>query len=251
MPSLAGKVAVVTGAGAGFGEAFVRDLAADGARVAVLDLDGVRAAGIAASIRDAGGDALPFGCDVADEAGIADVARRIGQQWGGVDVLVNNAGLHSAEYNRAFGELGVARTRRLFDTNVMGVIVCTLAFRPLMGDRDGAAIVNLSSVAGFNSANAYGVSKLAVRGLTVSFAQELAADGIRVNAIAPGLIATERIREDFPEEMFTTFARDRQCVHRTGEVRDVVAAMRYLCSDAASFVTGEVLRVSGGYQLSV
>lgn len=245
-----GRVAVVTGGGAGFGSAFARDLAATGARVAIIDIDGEAATAGAEQVRRAGGEAIAITADVGDEPSVARAVDRVAAGWGQVDILINNAGLHSTAYNRPFGDIGSAAIRRLFDTNIMGVVHCTLLFRDLMRDR-GAAVLNIASVAGFNSRNPYGVSKLAVRGLTIAFAQELAADGIRVNAIAPGLIATERIRTDFPEQVFTDFAQHRQCVHRTGEVDDVVAAMRYLCSDAASFVTGEVLRVSGGYELAI
>jgi len=95
------------------------------------------------------------------------------------------------------------------------------------------------------------VSKLAVRGLTIAFAHEFAADAIRVNAISPGLVATENAVADLPEAMISDFRDRLQLVHRTGSMDDIVAAMLYLCSSEASFVTGETLRVSGGYPLSI
>jgi NAD(P)-dependent dehydrogenase (short-subunit alcohol dehydrogenase family) len=93
----------------------------------------------------------------------------------------------------------------------------------------------------------YAVSKLAVRGLTVAFAAELAPDGIRVNAISPGLMATENAMEDLPKAMVDDFVQNRQLVHRLGEMEDIVKAMLFLCSDDASFITGETIKVSGGY----
>jgi len=169
---------------------------------------------------------------------------------GGIDILVNNAGLHSAAYNKPSAELGVARLRRLFDVNVMGVYICSLAARPAMSGRDGAAIVNLSSSAAYANRAAYGVSKLAVRGVTVQLAREFAADGIRVNAIAPGLILTDTIRAELPEDDVAR-VMGQQVLPRAGAERDIVDALLFLVSPASSFVTGETLRVTGGFALSV
>lgn len=249
--AFAGKVAVITGAGAGFGAGFARALAARGAVVALLDIDADAAKEVADSLRRDGGDALALACDVADPDQVARAIDEIGAAHGGVDILINNAGLHSAEYNRSFGELGVEAVRRLFDVNIMGVVNCSLACRGEMARRGGGAILNIASIAAYPGRNPYGVSKLAVRGLTTSFAHEFAPDGIRVNAIAPGLIATDKILADFPPDFFTHFADKLQLVHRTGTVDDVVEAMLYLCSDRASFVTGETLKVSGGHPLTL
>ncbi|MCK9541407.1 MAG: SDR family oxidoreductase [Novosphingobium sp.] len=247
----AGKVAFVTGAATGFGAAFARNLCAGGAAVTLADIDRAGVARLADELQAAGHRALPLACDVADEMAVAQAMERTADTFGGLDILINNAGLHSVAYNRSFGELGMGETRRLFDVNVFGVLHCTLAARPLMAARGGGSVVNISSIAGFASANAYGVSKLTVRGLTIALAHELAPDAIRVNAIAPGLIATETIRAEMPAAMFDEFARDKQLVHRTGEMADIVGAMRHLCSDAASFVTGETLKVAGGFPLSI
>jgi 3-oxoacyl-[acyl-carrier protein] reductase len=119
-----------------------------------------------------------------------------------------------------------------------------------MAHRDGAAIVNISSMAAYGSQMAYGVSKLAVRGLTASFAHELASEGIRVNAIAPGLILTDTIRAELPQEVMAR-VKAMQIVQRDGTEADVVSALLYLLSPGAKFVTGETLRVSGGASLFV
>lgn len=242
-----GKVAVVTGAGAGFGAAFSRELRNRGMVVALLDIDLPAAAAVAAETP--GGFALH--CDVADEASVARAFAAIGERAGAVDILINNAGLHSAAFNKGFAELGMADTRRLFDVNVMGVVQCTIAARPLMRGRPGASVLNIASIASWSCRSAYGVSKLAVRGLTLSLAQELASDGIRVNGIAPGVIATDQIRNDFPEEFFERYRDEIQLVRRTGEVDDIVRAMLYLCGPDGSFISGETLRVSGGHPISL
>ncbi len=116
--------------------------------------------------------------------------------------------------------------------------------------RGGGVVLNISSMAGYLSTTPYAVSKLTVRGLTVAFATELAPDRIRVNAIAPGLMNTENALADLPRPLIDEFVNQRQLVNRLGTMGDVVSAMLYLCSNEASFITGETLKVSGGYPLS-
>lgn len=244
---MAGRVAVITGGGRGFGKAFGVALAADGARVVLLDVDGAAAQAAASEI---GADAEGIACDVTDEASVGAIMADIAQRHGGIDILINNAGLHSAAYNRPMADMGVPTLRRLFDVNVLGVMICSLAALPAMRRRTGAAIVNISSVAAYSSPTAYGASKLAVQGLTMAFAREFAADGIRVNGIAPGLIFTETIRAELPEAMVDAVLK-MQILNRRGEEAHIVEAMRYLVSSRSAFTTGETLRVSGGQSASV
>lgn len=244
-----GKVAVITGGGRGFGKAFGAALSSRGAHVVLADIDGDAAASAAAEITASGGSASGVACDVADEAGVAAMIGEVAERHGGLDILVNNAGLHAA-YNRPFTELGLDNVRRVFDVNVMGVIICSLAAHKAMSGRAGAAIVNISSSAAYANRTVYGVSKLAVRGLTVSFAREFAADGIRVNAIAPGLIFTDTVRAQLSRAEADRVLGE-QILRREGEEQDVVEALLYLVSSKASFVTGETLRVTGGFALSV
>src|SRR5262249_43134725 len=145
----------------------------------------------AAELVSGGGRAVAVDCDVADPEQVdAMVAATVGR-FGGIDIVINNAGLHLTKYNQPFGVLSRQEIRSLFDVNVMGVINVTLACRDTMAERGGGAVLNISSMAGYMSATPYAVSKLTVRGLTVAFATELAPDRIRVNAIAPGLMNTE------------------------------------------------------------
>jgi 3-oxoacyl-[acyl-carrier protein] reductase len=244
------RTAVITGGAIGFGRAFARALVAEGANVVLADIDADAAEPTAAELVSAGGQAIAVNCDVADADQVdAAVATTI-DRFGGIDILINNAGLHLTKYNQPFGMLSRDEIRGLFDVNVIGVINVTLACRASMRERDGGVVLNISSMAGYMSATPYAVSKLAVRGLTVAFATELAPDRIRVNAIAPGLMNTESALADLPRPLIDEFVHERQLVHRLGTMGDVVSAMLFLCSDEASFITGETLKVSGGYPLN-
>jgi len=240
------RIALITGAARGFGKAFATALAARGATVVLADIDGEAAQ---AAAREIGERAEGAACDVTDEDQVAAVVAGVVGRHGGIDILINNAGLHSAAYNGAMAEMGLAKVRRLFEVNVMGVIVCSLAAKDAMRGRPGAAIVNISSSAAYSSPTAYGASKLAVRGLTMTLAREFAPDGVRVNAIAPGLIFTDTIRAELPAAMVEAVMK-QQLLQREGEEKDIVDAMLYLVSDQSAFMTGETLRVSGGFALS-
>jgi 3-oxoacyl-[acyl-carrier protein] reductase len=244
------RTVLITGGAIGFGRAFARELAARGANVVLADIDVSGAEHTAAELVSAGAHAIAVDCDVADTEAVDAAVAVATAQFGGIDIVINNAGLHLTKYNRPFGALSRNDIRRLFDVNVMGVINVTLACRDSMRERGGGVVVNISSMAGYMSATPYAVSKLTVRGLTVAFATELAPDRIRVNAIAPGLMNTENALADLPTPLIDDFVQRLQLVHRLGTMDDVVSALLFLCSDEASFITGETLKVSGGYPLS-
>jgi len=244
-----GKVAFITGGGVGFGRAFARALAAEGASIVIADIDGDAGVALAHELETAGAPALAVVCDVADEHQVQAGIDATVERFGGLDVLINNAGKHLTKYNQPFSVLERAELRALFDVNVIGVVNCSVAARPSMAARGGGVILNISSMAAYMSTTPYAVSKLAVRGLTIAFATEFAGDGIRVNAIAPGLMATENAMDDLPTALVDEFVNDRQLVHRLGQMDDIVQAMLYLCSDESSFVTGETVKVSGGLPL--
>ncbi|HEX7874599.1 MAG TPA: SDR family oxidoreductase [Sphingobium sp.] len=246
MSNRTGTVAVITGGGRGFGKAFGAALAAEGATVALLDRDEDAAREATAEI---GPRAVAYGADVTDEARIADIMAELGARHGGIDTLINNAGLHAQEYSRPIAELGLAKTRRLFEVNVMGTVACTLAASPFMAGRKGASIVNIASAAAFQGGG-YGTSKLAVIGFTMTFARELAAQGIRVNAIAPGIILTDTIRTELAPEMQSRI-KAMQYLPDDGAEQDIVDAMLFLTSDKARFITGETLRVTGGFAAGI
>lgn len=247
----AGKVAIITGGARGLGLKFAEALVAEGAAVALLDLDAPVAEAAAAALREGGAKAIAMACDVSDEARVAAAIDHVEAEFGGADMLINNAGLLTLHYSKPFIEADIADVRAVLDVNIVGVINCTVAARKAMARRGGGAIVNIASIAGYSIAGAYGLSKLAVRGLTVAFARELAPDGIRVNGVAPGLMATETVMADLPDEMVRHFREDLQLIKRPGLPGDIVEAVMFLCSERSSFVTGETLRVSGGFPLEV
>jgi len=239
------RTAVITGGGRGFGKAFGAALAARGCHAVLVDIDGGAAESAAAAIRNQGGMASGLAGDVTDEARMNEVMAQAAAIGGGVDILINNAGLHSHEYGQPMLKMGLAKVKRLYEVNVIGVITCTMAAAPHMKGRDGASIINISSSAAYMPGSAYGDTKLAVSSLTITFARELAADGVRVNAIAPGLMLTDTIAAELPPE---TKARVRamQILDADGKEDDIVEAMLFLTSPQAKFITGETLRVTGG-----
>jgi NAD(P)-dependent dehydrogenase (short-subunit alcohol dehydrogenase family) len=248
---MAGRVAFVTGGARGFGLTFGREIASGGGSVAVVDVDIDEAKAAADELSGLGGRAVAVRCDVSDDADVDRAVAQAVDAFGGIDILLNNAGKHLSKYNQPFGALSRRDVRELFDVNVIGVVNCTLSCRDAMRGRPGASIVNLASISGHMSNTPYGVSKLAVRGLTVAFAQELAPDGIRVNAISPGLMGTAMALADLPEAAVQELVNNRQLIHRIATPEDVVGVALFLCSDAARFVTGETVMVSGGYPLGV
>lgn len=242
-----GRTAVVTGGGRGFGKAFGTALAAEGFHVVLVDIDEAAAKAAATEI---GGSAVGFGGDVADEARIGAIMAEAAGPNGGIDVLINNAGLFADKYSQPLTVLGLEGFKRLFEVNVTGVVCCSLAAIPFMKGRAGASIVNISSSAAHMGGSPYGDSKLAVAGITITLARELGREGIRVNAISPGMIVTGTVNAALPPE---TKARIRamQLLDRDGSEQDIVDAMLYLTSDKARFVTGETLRVTGGMAAGV
>ena len=245
-----GRTAVITGGGRGFGRAFGEALAAQGAHAVLIDINRAEAESAAAEIRAAGGSAEGLAGDVTDEARMTEVMASAAAKHGGIHLLVNNAGLHSDEYGQPITKMGLAKVRRLFEVNVLGVVCCTLAAAPHMRGRPNASVVNISSSAAHMGGSAYGDSKLAVAGLTITFGRELAPDGIRVNAISPGLMLTETIAAELPSE---TKARVKamQWLPQDGAERHIVDALMFLASAKAEFITGETLRVTGGMAAGV
>jgi NAD(P)-dependent dehydrogenase (short-subunit alcohol dehydrogenase family) len=250
-----GKVAIVTGGGRGIGKSLARALAVRGAAVGVLGSTEAYVRKMADELNGEGFSAVSLTCDVADETQVERAVATMVDRFGGIDILVNNAGLYSPEYHRDYVELGLAGARRIFDVNLMGILICALACQPSMTARGGGIILNISSIAAYLNENAYGVSKLAANGMTISLARQLVKYNIRVNGIAPGMIITDDMSQNYDNKWLKTFTQDymknNQLVQKIADPEEIVNAMLYLCSDWSNFITGETLRVSGGYPLVV
>jgi len=254
------KIALITGAATGIGRTFARELASRGAAVAIADINGEAAEATAQDIRGAGGRAVAVCCDVGDEEQVQSAVDQVAHELGGISILINNAARHFAAWSRPVTELPRDKWRQLLDTNVIGVINCAAACRVHMRKQGHGVILNMSSIAGymplpeFGFTSTYAITKLAVRGLTVALAAELADDNIRVVGLAPGGTASEgALAEQSTPEGQQHFRRliEHQLIKRAGTMEDLVGPMLFLCSDLAEMVTGETLIVGGGFPLRV
>jgi len=248
--SFAGQTAFITGGGAGIGEAYAVALAERGAAVALADVALETAQEAAKRIEAAGGRAFAVACDVADEAQVQAAVGATAEAFGGIDILINLAGRHLMEYSVAPTELTSQLWRDLLEVNVIGLVNCARACRPHLEKRPGV-MLNTASIASFTATSPYGVSKLAVRALTAGLAKEFSNAGIRVCAIAPGLVDSPAALHHVPDTVRRQLIDNTQLIHRPGRMADLVNAMLFLCSDQASFVTGETLIVGGGSALRV
>jgi NAD(P)-dependent dehydrogenase (short-subunit alcohol dehydrogenase family) len=244
--TLAGRVALVTGASSGLGTRFAEVLAANGAAVALVARRADRLAGLAARIEKTGGRAVALQADVCDRAEMARAFDDAEKALGTVDLLVNNAGIVHAD--RAI-DLSEAVWRRVLATDLDAVFFWSQeAARRLIAAGKGGAIVNISSVVGFKASKgvaAYAVAKAGVIQVTQALALELAAKGIRVNAIAPGWIVTDLNREYLLSERGAAIKREIP-LGRFGEERDLDGALLLLASDAGRYISGATLVADGG-----
>lgn len=251
--ALNGKVAVVTGAGGrknSIGEAYCFGLAAAGATVVAADINEAGATSVAERLSAAGHKAIGVQVDITDEASVAALAKAVEEQFGGADILVNNAAL-MAELTYA-GVMGcdLAEWDRVLNVNLKGALLCTRAFAPQMEKRGGGRIVNQVSAGAYPAQTLYGISKIALVGLTTTLARELGSSKITVNAIAPGNTMSEAGAFLTPEDSPFRKMVEAACVIRaTGEPDDLVGALLLLCSAAGEWMSGQVLHVDGGLVL--
>ncbi|MEK7692982.1 MAG: glucose 1-dehydrogenase [Chloroflexota bacterium] len=249
---LDGKIAAVTGAGSGIGQAIATTFAKQGARVYVLELNEDAGTGTVARIRGEGGTADLVACDVSNAASVLAAFDGVYTHAGRIDILVNNAGI---------AHIGTVETTteadldRIYSVNVKGVYLCSQAAIPKMIHRGGGVILNLASIAsliGLEDRFAYSMSKGAVLAMTRSIAVDYIKQGIRCNCVCPARVHTPFVdgylRNTYPgreDEMFKVLS-EYQPIGRMAEPEEVAALALYLCSDEASFITGQAYPIDGG-----
>jgi 3-oxoacyl-[acyl-carrier protein] reductase len=239
------KVAIVTGAGGGIGQAYAEALAREGAAVVVADINTDGAQKVADGITGEGGTALAVRVDVSDPESAEEMAARALSEYGGIDYLVNNAAIFGGMKLDFLITVDWDYYKKFMSVNLDGALVCTRAVYRKMAKRGGGAIVNQSSTAAWLYSNFYGLAKVGINGLTQQLATELGGQNIRVNAIAPGPINTEANRTTTPQEMVADIVKGIP-LSRMGEPEDLVGMLLFLLSDQAKWITGQIFNVDGG-----
>lgn len=247
------RVVIITGAAAGIGRATASRFARAGAKVAAWDVSEGAAEAVSAELREAGGEPFFQTVDVTDAAAVEAAVAAVIERWGRIDVLVNNAGilrdgqLVKWKDGQKISEMSERDFDAVVSVNLKGVFLCTRAVAPHMIAGGGGVVLNASSVVGlygnFGQTN-YAATKAAVINMTKTWARELGRYGIRVNAVAPGFIATEMVRQ-MPEKILANMVAHTP-IGRMGKPEDIAEAYFWLASDAAGFVHGTVLPVDGG-----
>lgn len=247
----AGKVALVTGAAGGIGRATAERLAEGGARVMLTDIDGGRLDATVRNLRASGLDAADMACDLGDAAERDRLVPAVMAKWGRIDILVNNAAFHGPR--QSFLDSSEADWQRVFSINLIAsAALCQQAARAMAGLGAGA-IVNVGSIQAdmpVPTYAAYAASKGAVASLTQALAVELSAKGIRVNAVTPGVIATAAFERTLSENIGRSIPPSAALLGRSGRAEEVAAAIAFLASGDASFITGAILPVDGGRHIS-
>lgn len=245
--TLTGRTALVTGAARGIGHAIAMALGQAGARVGVCDLDAEAAEAAAARLREVGIEAVGVGADVADEAQVQAMVGQVQAMLGGVDILVNNAGIVSTG---PLLEVTTAEWNRVMAIDLNSVFFCAKAVLPGMMARQSGRIINIASVAGKRGGgllgnSCYAAAKGAVIALTKGLAREAGPYAITVNAVSPALTDTEMTSALVPQARAEVLAQ--MPLGRAGTPRDIAAAVCFLASREAGFVTGEIMDVDGGF----
>ena len=249
--SVKDRVVIITGAGQGIGRELARQFAAASAVAVIADLSLQNATSVAAEITGAGGKALALAVDVSKKDSVEAMVAATLKEFGRIDTLINNASLFSTLVKRQFDQITPTEWQKVMDVNINGVFFCACAVAQTMRDQNYGRIINISSASvhrGTKNYLHYVTSKSALIGMTNSLARELGADGITVNCIRPGTVATEvaeRVASLTQEIRQRNI--DLQCIPRTVVPSDLVGLTMFLSTPAAAFVTGQTMACDGGY----
>jgi len=245
-----GKIAIVTGAGQGIGEAYAKALAGEGAAVVVAEINEDNGRRVAAEISASGGTALFVCTDVASPESAANLALEAAKAYGGVDYLVNNAAIFAGMRRESLLTVDYDYYKRFMEVNMNGALIMTRAVYRHIVQRGGGAIINQSSTAAYEAGNYYKIAKTGINAITIGLAKELGPLGIRINGIAPGPIDTMATQTSVPAERLQSLLANLP-LRRIGTVKDIVSTCLFLLSDEASWVTGQTWCVDGGTVLKI
>jgi len=249
-PVLKDKVAIITGGGRGFGRAFALRFAEEGAKLLLPDISLERAEGVAKEIRDKGGEAVAIETDISDEKATQKMAEKVMQQYGKVDILVNNAAIWYGVNAKPWDSWTVEEWDRMFEVNVKGTWLCCKAIAPLMIKQSSGKIINIAShvikVPDAQLFLAYALSKSAVYTLTQCLARALGPSGINVNSIGPGYTATEASLSQSGSKKIFDAVMAARCIKRREQPADLVGTAVFLASKESDFISGQFIVVDGG-----
>ncbi|MDF3040665.1 MAG: short-chain dehydrogenase/reductase [Thermomicrobiales bacterium] len=246
---LDGRVAIVTGGGGGLGSGICPALAAAGAAVAVAGRTKGKLEDVAASVNATGGRAIAVEADIADSASVAAMTDRVVSELGGIDILVNNAAVY---HRKPWTEITEADWDQVLDTNLKGYYFCARAAYPFLKDSGRGRVINVASITFFGGVPFlldYVASKGGIVGFTRALAREVGPDAITVNTLSPGAFPTDAEKIHPDQEGYNRAILEAQSIKRRGTPQDVGNLVTFLASDAASFITGQLIQIDGGWMM--
>ncbi|CAN5738950.1 SDR family oxidoreductase [soil metagenome] len=245
--SLTERVAIVTGAGGGLGTGICDSLAAAGATVVAAGRTRSTVDEVAERIRDEGGHAVSILCDVTNRQSIDEMTAEVAQQYGGIDILVNNAAIYP---RRAWTEITDQEWDDVLGTNLKGYFMCAKSAFPYMKQRGQGRIINVASITffgGWGMLLDYVTSKGGVVAFTRALAREIGSDGVTVNTVSPGAFPTDAEKIHPDPERYNQYVLDSQSIKRRGTPDDIGNLVVFLSSDASSFISGQLIQIDGGW----